>query len=346
MKKIFFSIVALAALAACSKSEVAYEASAEIGFAPVKGNVTKASGLSGNLATTQELGVWAFWDKDGIVEGPTTTTVDGNTTTTPIDHSKYADEYLVNAIFVNKSITSWGAPDGKSYPWPVNGSLVFAGYTTPGDNVLTTGTATGNVQYDFTNDIMTFTNYENTNEFDLCWFGRTAESYNNRTTGAPVSVDLSHALTWVTIAAYGQNAAIGWKITSMTLNKYNVAGTATCKGSTKKATWYPVTNNGSPLTIGNTDKIPHTLVAADSGKGVVLSDNVLIPSDDVELTVNFSFDVNGVTKNDSKTFVLNADPWESGVHYTYTLVFNSNEILLAPEYEEWGVSDDNTITVG
>ena len=334
MKKIFFSIVALAALAACSKSEVAYETSAEIGFAPVKGNVTKASGMSGNLVNTQELGVWAFWNKtvDLGTESSVAVPQDG--------YAAYNDNYLVNALFASKSGSWGGSPTG--YPWPVNGALVFAGYTTPGDEVLTTGTA---VEYALATDIMTFKNYANVNEFDLCWFGRTDKSYNNRTSGDAVTVELSHTLTWVTIAAYAQNSAIGWKITSMTLNNYNVAGTATCNGSTKKAIWDPVTKNGSPLTIGNTAKIPHTLVAADSGKGVVLSDNVLIPSDAVELTVNFCFDVNGVTKNDSKTFVLNAVPWESGVHYTYTLVFNSTEILLAPKYEEWGVSDDNTITV-
>ena len=42
MKKIFFSIVALAALAACTKSEVAYEPTDEIGFSVVAGNMTKA----------------------------------------------------------------------------------------------------------------------------------------------------------------------------------------------------------------------------------------------------------------------------------------------------------------
>lgn len=343
MKKIFFSIVALAALAACSKSEVAYEAPKEIGFTPVKGNVTKATGLSGELATTQNLGVWAYWDK--------TVEVDDDGNVTELAYNNYTDNYLVNALFQNKtvnSVSAWGGA-GNGYPWPVNGALVFAGYTTPTDAVIaiddnnaeTTG---AEVSYTLTDDKMIFTNYSNDDEFDLCWFGRTEDAYNYRANGTSIPVKLNHALTWVTIAAYGQNSAIGWEITSMTLNNYNVAGTATCNGSTKKATWYPVTKNGSPLTIGNTDKIPHTLAAADSGKGVVLSDNVLIPSDDVELTVNFSFDVNGVTKNDSKTFVLNADPWESGVHYTYTLVFNSTEILLAPKYEEWTTSD-KTVTV-
>ena len=61
MKKIFISLLAVAALAACTKSEVAYEASAEIGFAPAVKNVTKAAMASGTLLANnpnQQLGIW------------------------------------------------------------------------------------------------------------------------------------------------------------------------------------------------------------------------------------------------------------------------------------------------
>ena len=342
MKKIFFSVLAIAALAACSKSEVQYESPAEIGFAPVKGNITKATGLEGTLATTQELGVWAFWDKDGAPEEPST---NGNVTTA-IDYRKYSENYLVNALFVNKSGSNWGAPDDNSYPWPVNGALVFAGYTTPGDVVLT-DTA---VSYNFADDEMTFTNYANTNEFDLCWFGRTANSYNNRTNGNPVSVELSHALTWVTIAVYGEPSVVDkWKITSMSMNKVAVSGTAVCDGATQKATWSAPTLNTTALTVGNNNVYPHTITAGTTtdGKttGAILADNVLIPSDDVELTINYSFLVNGVEKTDSKTVTLNTDMWESGIHYTYTLVFKANEILVAPSYGDWAEGTNPGITV-
>ena len=42
MKKIIFALAAVAALAACSKSDVAYEVNEEIGFLPVTENMTKA----------------------------------------------------------------------------------------------------------------------------------------------------------------------------------------------------------------------------------------------------------------------------------------------------------------
>ena len=330
MKKLFISLLAVAALAACTKSEVAYEAPAEIGFAPVKGNVTKATGLSGALANTQELGVWAYWDNDGAAE----------TAVTNSNAANFSDTYLDNALFVYKTGTSWGAPNGNSYPWPVNGSLIFAGYTTPGDNVLTTGTAAGNVKYDRDSDVMTFTAYENTNEFDLCWFGRTAKSYNNRVSADAIEGGLKHALTWVSVAVCAEGSAIGWKVTSMKLNNAASKGTATCSGSTGKATWASLTTAEKsiyPATAGTT----HTLTA----ESTKLTDNVLIPSNDVTLTVNYDFFVNGQKKSDSKTVKLNTTTWESGIHYTYTLKFKSNEILVSPSYDTWGTAADQTVTV-
>lgn len=328
MKKIFMTIVAVAAIAACSKTEVQYENSAEISFAPVKGNVTKVAGLEGALANTQKLGVWAFWDKDGAV----------NEAITNDNVANYDDNYLVNALFAHNG-SSWGGSP-TSYPWPISGSLFFAGYTTPNDSPLTTDTK---VSYNKTTDIMTFSNYTYSKdaEFDLCWFGRT-NSYNYRAeaTATPVTAPLSHALTWVTIAVYGEGTPVGnWKITSITLDNINVSGTAACNGQTKKATWNPVTATTSPVEIFSGE---HTIAAADSnGDGVELTNNVLIPTKDVQLTFNYSFSVNGQPKTDSKSVTLNTTTWESGVHYTYTLVIKANEILVAPSYGTWTVNDQS-----
>lgn len=334
MKKIFISLLAVAALAACTKSEVALDDPAEIGFAPVTGNITKASGLSGNLANTQELGIYAFWNK----------TVDLGTETSvavPQDgYAAYNDNYLVNALFTAKSGSWGGSPTG--YPWPVNGALVFAGYTTPGDAVL----AADKVSYDLAADKMTFTGYTN-NEFDLCWFGRTANSYNYRASGTAVPVTLSHALSWISISVYGEGSSIGWTINSLEW-KVPTAGTATCVGTS--ATWDPLT---TPATATNILTNPHTIAAGTTtdGKttGTKITDNLVIPTTPVELTVNYTFMVNGVEKSDSKKVSLklnegNTQAWESGVHYTYTLQFKANEILVAPSYGEWA-EKDQTVTV-
>ena len=333
MKKIFISLLAVAALAACTKSEVKYENPGEIGFAPFTGNITKASGMSGGLANDQELGIYAFWDNDG-------------TAGTVSDFTAYNDNYLVNALFEQKtvtttagaSVTAWGGAD-EAYPWPVNGALVFAGYTTPGDEVLTTDTQ---VEYVLGTDVMTFKNYANTNEFDLCWFGRTASSYNYRATGEAVPVELSHALTWITVKVYGEGTPVdNWDITSITLANVVASGTATCNGATKKATWAPATTEATKTIYSGT----HTITDAPAE----LTNNVIIPSLPLQLTVNYSFAVQGQTKTDSKTVSLklnedNTKAWESGVHYTYTLQFKGNEILVAPSYGEWATSDQ-TVTV-
>ena len=337
MKKIFISILAVAALAACTKSDVALDDPAEIGFAPVTGNITKASGLSGNFANTQELGIYAFWDNDG-------------TAGTVSDFTAFNDNYLVNALFAAKSGSWGGSPTG--YPWPVNGALVFAGYTTPGDAVLTlddnndetTGTE---VSYSLANNTMIFSNYENNTEFDLCWFGRTANSYNYRASGTAVPVTLSHALSWISIAVYGEGSAIGWTINSIEW-KVPTAGTATCVGTS--ATWDNLT---TPATATNILTTPQTIAAGTTagGKttGTKVTDNLVIPSTPVNLTVSYTFKVNGVDKSDSKTVSLklndgNTQSWESGVHYTYTLAFNANEILVTPSYGTWS-SAEETVTV-
>ena len=340
MKKIFLSVLAIAALAACSKSEVVLDHENEIGIVPSTKNITKISGSTGALATDQELGIWAYWDNDGTVE------------TNVTSYANYNSDYLVNALFAQKS-GSW-AGSGEAYPWPVNGSLVFAGYTTQGDDVFSS-TA---VSYNLSFDQMIFTNYNNSTEFDLCWFGRTAGSYNNRTTSAAVPVTLSHALTWISIAVYGEGTPVGnWKITKMTLSNVAVSGTGTCDGDTKKATWTNLTiYDADPNTDGNQGYVvyngAHIISAGTTtgGKttGTTLTNNVLIPYIPGDLTIDYEFTVQGSTKTDSKTVSLKLDDsdskWTSGIHYTYTLKFTGNEILVAPEYGEWA-TEDKSVTV-
>ena len=322
MKKIFISLLAVAALAACTKSEVQYENPGEIGFAPVKDYVTKAQGKEGALDEDQKLGVWAYWDNDGDAKALATA-----------DYAAYDDNYLVNALFAKRDdITNWGgSPTG--YPWPVNGALVFAGYTTPDDNVLVTGT---DVSYVLGTDTMTFIEYDNTSEFDLCWFGRTASSYNYRAAGTPVDVKLSHALTWITIEVKAEGTPVNnWTIKSMSLANVVTEGTATCVGT--KADWEATaTATSKDIYTDGT----HVLTTTETA----LTDNLIIPSLPLNLTVNYSFLVNGVEKTDSKTvsLKLNADnttKWQNGVHYTYTLLFKGTEILVAPSYGDWGEQD-------
>ena len=109
MKKIFFSFVALAALAACTKSEVAYDDTPqEIGFSVVAGNITK-SPVSGN-AFPQGLNLF--------VNAFTSDWGDETEENTP--------NYFANEEFVHRvnNTGKWGGV--KPQYWPNETALYFS----------------------------------------------------------------------------------------------------------------------------------------------------------------------------------------------------------------------------
>ena len=347
MKKIVFAIMAAAALAACTKSEVAYETPGEIGFAPAVKNITKAAMQAGNLNASQKLNVWAYWDNDGAVERAAT-------------YANYVTTFLDEASFAQKTvngITAWGG-DGISYPWPVNGALVFSGYTTP---TATETAATGyDVAYTLGDDKMVFTNYTQSSStastFDLCWFNHTAGSYNNRTTGTAVDVTLSHALTWITIKAYGEGTPVAsgseWHIKSIIMKDVVTVGTGTCIGTgANAATWNLGTSKSDMTIYTGTGNIPSTAGSFEN----TTAGTVVIPQTPVQMEVVFDYPVGTSrveekvtvnltledTKNDLGAANTKIPTWQSGTHYTYTLFFKGNEILVAPSYGAWTESNQS-----
>jgi hypothetical protein len=161
-------MMAVAALAACTKSEVQYEPAGEIGFSPVARNITKAAlGVEDSVyPTAQNVGVWANYD--GTVEHGTT--VDYSTT---FETAYIADKQFTYHI----DYSMWAGV--TPYFWPTNGSLVFAGYSmTAPDTAGAETVAVGESRaYDFATDEMTITGYTQSldpaHTFDLLWFGRT-----------------------------------------------------------------------------------------------------------------------------------------------------------------------------
>ncbi len=110
MKKIFFSCLAIAAIASCAKTEPTFiEADSEIKIAPVTAISTKAvtGAVDGTQYPTEEaFNVYAYWNTNGAGS-------DFNSGTT----------YLNNVKFVNKG-AYWGGE--TTYYWPKNGSLRFS----------------------------------------------------------------------------------------------------------------------------------------------------------------------------------------------------------------------------
>ena len=111
MKKLFFALLAVAAIASCAKTEDTYsEGQSEIKMAPVTSYVTKApvyNAIDGiKYPKAEEFGVWAYWDGDAAEPNKV---------------------YLENKVFANKGIY-WAGKD-DTYYWPKNGNLRFSCYS-------------------------------------------------------------------------------------------------------------------------------------------------------------------------------------------------------------------------
>ena len=362
MKKIFISLLAVAALAACSKSEVAYEAPAEISFAPVAKNITKgAVGTvtgKGTYPTTQPLGVYANYGTDAPSANA--------------DVTKYTTKFLENKKFeYDETAHAWGADES----WPANGSLIFAGYAIPAS-----GTPSGTYTYNFTSDKLTITGYTQSNEtantFDLGWFNKTPASYNYRNSAnTAVPVTLSHALAWVEIQVQGEGTTITatnpWTIKSMTLNNVYTKGNAECTGKgADKAKWNTLTDlKNMTIYEGSLPITGTATVCETTSAGTVVipqTPTAITPDDNTDtevatLTVVYTYkspastEENSISMPDQTATVSLAlkdasgnsisGGWKSGYKYTYTLTFKASEILIAPDYDKWEDGGNQTVVV-
>ena len=230
MKKIFFSIVALAALAACSKSEVAYEPTDEIGFSVVAGNITK-SVVDGNVyPTTLDMYVFA------------------ETT----DNSEGEANYILNGQFTHRTnkvegTDVWGGV--TPYYWPNVKTLHFAGYSASGNVDIKDDPATDGVDesensatvtYDCTYGTLSIANYspgtataEGAN--DLMWFPSTeltktaGYGKHGNVTDKYVSVYMYHTCAWITFIVKGDGVTSGkYTVTNLTMTGIDQTADVTC----------------------------------------------------------------------------------------------------------------------
>ena len=355
MKKIFFSLVALAALAACSKSEVEYdEPSGEVGFTPVASNITKAAlGVDDNTyPIAQNIGIWSNYDGD-VAHG---STVNYNT--------QFKVAYIEDKQFTYHTTTnpvSWAGV--TPYYWPTNGSLVFAGYSmtapdTPGTEAPAVGTSRS---YSFSSDELKINGYTQStdpaNTFDLLWFGRTGTSFNLRNQAAAVPVMFSHALSWITINVVGEGVVLDpnntWKVTSVVINKVANTGNVTCKGTgANAAEWKDLSAQENTITVW-TGSQP----LESTAKPIETTENgtLVIPQTPQTLTVKYTYKTPaGVVIEEESTVSLSLTgakdasnneitytDWQSGTHYTYTLKFTQTEILISPTVEGWAEVNQN-----
>ena len=326
MKKFFFSCLAIAAIASCAKTEDVYTPDqAEIKLAPVTSLTTKT--VNGVINTTtypksENFNVYAYWANEpaGSVfeEGATT--------------------YLNNVKFVNKG-EYWGG--ATTYYWPKNGSLRFAAYS-PSELTMA---------HYLTSDVYELNGLtypvDIKESYDIL-VAPTSESYTAQTAAEKVSVVFEHALSWINFKVTSTAVASeAFTITDVIVNNVNNLGNlvADMKAGTKTwSTALPQTINVYNSTTGQTvNALPTVIENADKNGNVGYSFLVL-PQPTTSVTIKFTQNAlsgtNGTPslENQEITIPLTLDenqPWEAGKHYTYTIIFDLDEILINPSVEEW-----------
>ena len=332
MKKIFFSLVALAALAACSKSEVEYTDQVEIGFAPVAHNVTKSvaglpttDGHDETFPTTQDLFIYA----NAQQQNDAGALVDGS----------FPDVYFKKAQFEWRDDSNIYDGTPAQY-WPNVKSLIFAGYSEACNSASLTP------EMNFTTNELTIAGYiqDNTKTApganDLMWFPWDGASYSRRSDA--VDVTLKHACSWITVKVIGDaTTGSNYKLHNLTINNLYHEGTAVCNAT--KASWGSRDGQADEVLYNNNEGATFP----KSGDPVVfenVSNNfVVIPQTPTTIDVTYSYYaqagadlITEVVKDLPLAIATDAtNVWESGKHYIYTITITATEILVAPKVEGW-----------
>ena len=323
MKKIFFSFLAIAAIASCAKTEAVYtEDNSEIKLAPVAAKQTKANVLGAidgtEYPTAENFDVYGYWKNVGAGE----TYTDGQS-------------YFGGAVEFTNRGNYWGGV--TPYYWPKNGALRFAAYS-PADLDL------AHEQVGDVFSVDTYVQPSNTAETWDFLVAPTSESYTAMTAAENVSIVFEHALSWITLQVKTKDAAAEGVFTIKSVKINGVNTTADFEASmlgqdmVQYESW---TNWGTPAEY----------VVFDGVQGVTAEPTVIentaagtlvIPQATTNVTV--VFDQKGVNGTmDMKDMEVNLDlvldqdnePWRPGYHYTYTLIFGLDEILINPSVDTW-----------
>jgi formylmethanofuran dehydrogenase subunit D len=339
MKKIFFALAALAALAACSKSEVAYEANEEIGFVPVIENMTKAMVADNNFPQSEKINLWAYYKPVKAGTAVDDWLKDASAAKTYLNHKTFA---------YNSTKEKWSGYDvvndvGVEYFWPKNGSLVFVGYHPE--------TLLSHASHNYDSNTMHFEDISMSRVAkpttpptpevyteDFMYFNMTP-SYAS---GA-VEANFKHALSWISLLlvkdGYTSNNA------TITVNKVeftNVVsgGDADVIGAAD-IVW---TANGPAVTVDilegtpvvlakdNTTVEPYEpLFIPQSMNGKLIVEYEIKSTDESKFTEVKEITLSGMTDSNKTSLTK----WEAGKHYTYTITIGTSEILVDPEVKPW-----------
>ena len=329
MKKLIIIALIIGFASACTKSSIRYEQPGEISFRPVTAMTTKAAISGTTYPEDSTFNVWAWWGD-----------VQENTSLSKFPSG--AEIYLNKRPFgKDENGNSWVGLD-VPYFWPTRGSLVFAGYSPVSAKAQ-------NFSYSWSNKTMTITAYEQSTDIsktvDLMWFDVTERSYsdNNNKNAQDESVNgvpvvFKHLLSWLTFKfTKSDNIITGVELlgieTKARFTSSPAAGTENWTDHTDSSTM-PVWRGSEKITDG--EKV---LESTDNGVLVIPQP---CTAEHVQLQIRYKTSETG--NENTKTVYLTAGAdghiWKPGKHYTYTITFGQNEILVLPDVTDW-----ETVTV-
>ena len=338
MKKIFYSLLAVAALASCAKTEAVYmEDNAEIKIKPATALATKANVLAAIDGTeypvAENFDVYAYWANKPAGSSFTNQTD---------DVTVYLGIEGPAVEFTNKG-NYWGGT--TTYYWPKNGSLRFAAYSP--SNV--------NMAHDLDTDTYTVTGYEQPATTATTWdllVAPTSKSYTAMTAAENVSVVFEHALSWITVKVVAKDAeaAKAFDIKKVTINDVvNVADFEAVMSGEKAMTWTLTDTKVAYEVFNGSQAVTETATVIETTK----DGTVIIPQPTTTITVDYKQNaLEGTPALDNQQvtvdLVLDAEntPWKPGKHYVYTLVFGLDEILINPDVVDWDDVIVNEVQVG
>lgn len=328
MKKLFIIALIIGLASACTKSSIRYEQPGEISFRPVTAKTTKAAITGTVYPADSTFNVWAWWG-----DVPAGTSID--------NFPAIADMYLNKREFEWKAENSWGGKD-TLYFWPTRGSLVFAGYSPASATAQ-------NFSYSWADKTMTIYAYEQPVDIsmtpDLMWFDLTATSYSDFD-GTGVPVEFKHLLSWLTFKFQKKSgASASYIVTDVTLNNIETKARFTSRPAAETEAWSDQTETKNvPIWSGTYEVTAETaaVLEMETGKNGVLVIPQPCTAEHVQLQIKYK--ISGDREEQTRDVYLTAGTdghvWKPGKHYTYTITFGNNEILVLPEVNDW-----ETVTV-
>lgn len=353
MKKILFSLLAAAAITACTKSGIEYDQPDEIGFVPVAKLNTKAAVNSTDYPDGLNMYVFA---KAGL---------DGNNSNT-VEASECTEDYFNNAEFSHKTGDKGDASNVFSgvtpYYWPNVKKLIFSGYSKSGNVADLTKKPT----YD--GNKITIEGYKPgagtdvEGDNDLMWFpttapvGRGDKAAGQELVDGNVDVTMKHACAWVTIILKGDavtaSTTTPWNVEGLKVLGLSQQGKVTL-GTTADWSTLSETKELVLLDLNKGAKIsearPLTTTGEDYTKndwGAKVKDLIVIPQPVKSLEVSYNFVSQKIS--DSEKIVIDETlpisltsttsapaSWEAGKHYTYTITLTAQQILVEPTVTGW-----------